>query len=301
MISPEENNIIKLDVGGVRYKTSLNTLTQYQDSMLANMFSGRHSNKSMIDSDGYYFIDRDGTIFGYIIIFLRNGTLDLDDTSKSVVKSILTEADYFNISKLVELCNKKLNDTISIKDIDLLCQNFNVNVDELSREFNHIFSIKMLKKYNVTQDIDKRLKNIDNIKNYKNVNWNVHRGRYETYYWQTFINLYFDVLLYNDSTKHYLSNGPVKLFHPNPNSDIDMNKVHSFILKWSRIKHNNLHANIDNIKNSENELKHIINILNSKLINHPYNNVDISYTTTPECHVSPTKIVARFSFNICVG
>ncbi len=62
---------IKLDVGGHLYTTSILTLTKDPDSMLAVMFSGRHS--LVQEQDGSYFLDRDGTHFRYILNFLRDG------------------------------------------------------------------------------------------------------------------------------------------------------------------------------------------------------------------------------------
>ncbi len=114
------NKIIKLDVGGIRYKTTLNTLLSYPESMLSNMFSSKHKLNDVsdgyyfidmdrelnIDSDGYYFIDRDGEIFKYIIKFLRAKTLDLEDLSNSIIHDIIIEAKYFNISDLCNLCIK---------------------------------------------------------------------------------------------------------------------------------------------------------------------------------------------------
>ena len=52
---------IKLNVGGVLYKTSLTTLVKDPNSMLAVMFSGRF--ELQVDEDGSYFIDRDGELF----------------------------------------------------------------------------------------------------------------------------------------------------------------------------------------------------------------------------------------------
>ena len=48
--------LIKLNVGGMFYTTSLSTLTSTRTSMLSAMFSGRYSPHQ--DDDGSYFIDR---------------------------------------------------------------------------------------------------------------------------------------------------------------------------------------------------------------------------------------------------
>lgn len=55
--------VISLNVGGMHFTTRLSTLRRYEDTMLAAMFSGRHYIPR--DADGRYFIDRDGTYFGW--------------------------------------------------------------------------------------------------------------------------------------------------------------------------------------------------------------------------------------------
>ena len=54
--------MVKLNVGGKIYKTTLATLRKDQNSMLSAMFSGRHELKKD-EEDGAYFIDRDGKLF----------------------------------------------------------------------------------------------------------------------------------------------------------------------------------------------------------------------------------------------
>ena len=66
---------IKLDIGGHVYATSILTLTKDPQSMLAAMFSGRHSVKK--EEDGSYFIDRDGTHFRYILNYLRGNVISV--------------------------------------------------------------------------------------------------------------------------------------------------------------------------------------------------------------------------------
>jgi len=52
---------VTLNVGGHMYTTSLTTLTRYPDSMLGAMFRGDFPTAR--DSQGNYFIDRDGPLF----------------------------------------------------------------------------------------------------------------------------------------------------------------------------------------------------------------------------------------------
>lgn len=63
--------MIPLNVGGHNFVTTLSTLTKDKNSMLAAMFSGRHELDT--DSEGQYFIDRDGAYFKHILNFLRDG------------------------------------------------------------------------------------------------------------------------------------------------------------------------------------------------------------------------------------
>ena len=70
-----QDSCIKLNIGGHLYITSTLTLTRDPQSMLATMFSGRHSVKK--EEDGSYFIDRDGTHFRYILNYLRGNAISV--------------------------------------------------------------------------------------------------------------------------------------------------------------------------------------------------------------------------------
>lgn len=64
--------------------------------MLAAMFSGRH--KLEADSEGRYFIDRDGTYFGYILNYLRDASLL---PIANVALHVYREAQYFRLEELI--------------------------------------------------------------------------------------------------------------------------------------------------------------------------------------------------------
>ena len=105
--------VVTLDVGGTKYRTTLSTLTKYPDSMLGVMFSGRHDLPQQ--EDGSYFIDRDGELFKYILMYLRDREAFFDylhDSSlsnpqsqpspleSSMLKLVAYEAQYFQVREL---------------------------------------------------------------------------------------------------------------------------------------------------------------------------------------------------------
>ncbi|XP_042190366.1 BTB/POZ domain-containing protein KCTD21-like [Callorhinchus milii] len=107
---------VTLNVGGRLYSTSLTTLTRYPESMLGSMFSGAMPTSS--DSQGNYFIDRDGEMFRYILNFLRNSHLDLpvDFQELDLLKR---EADFFQIQPLLELLQTADPKISRIKNVTL--------------------------------------------------------------------------------------------------------------------------------------------------------------------------------------
>ena len=105
--------VVTVDVGGTKYRTFPSTLTEYPDSMLGVMFSGRHNLPQQ--EDGSYFINRDGEVFKYILMYLRDRDLCFnylhDDglnnkqgqpspLKSSLLKLVAHEAQYFQLREL---------------------------------------------------------------------------------------------------------------------------------------------------------------------------------------------------------
>uniref|UniRef100_A0A6N2KQR0 CS domain-containing protein n=1 Tax=Salix viminalis TaxID=40686 RepID=A0A6N2KQR0_SALVM len=92
--------------GGKKFCTTIDTLTQREpDSMLAAMFSGRHTVSEDPDK-GYVFIDRDGKHFRHILNWLRDGVVPtLADAAYS---ELMREAVYYQLLGLVEGINSVL-------------------------------------------------------------------------------------------------------------------------------------------------------------------------------------------------
>ena len=69
--------MLYLDVGGLKYTTTIATLRAEKGSMFEAMFSGHYPIKKQLD--GTVFIDRDGRHFHYILNYLRGSVTALED------------------------------------------------------------------------------------------------------------------------------------------------------------------------------------------------------------------------------
>ena len=110
-INKIQDSCIKLNIGGHLYTTSILTLAKGPQSMLAAMFSGRHSVKK--EEDGSYFIDRDGTHFRYILNYLRDGGFKDGTLPSDILTELQTEAEYYQLSGLVALLQRILSEDLS--------------------------------------------------------------------------------------------------------------------------------------------------------------------------------------------
>lgn len=79
-----------------RFSTSRQTLTCIPDTFFTALLSGRIS--SLRDDSGAIFIDRDPTLFGIILNYLRTRDIDIKQCDLRILRH---EAEYYNISPLV--------------------------------------------------------------------------------------------------------------------------------------------------------------------------------------------------------
>lgn len=89
-------DIINLNVGGQRFSTSRQTLTQVQDTFFTGLLSGRI--QTTRDEQGAIFIDRDPDLFRLILSYLRNRSLAFEDVN---FKELRHEAEFYGIAPLV--------------------------------------------------------------------------------------------------------------------------------------------------------------------------------------------------------
>ena len=96
----KKSSRIVLDIGGHKYSTTLSTLTTLEpNSALAKMFTKPFSIET--ESDGTYFIDRNGKFFSYILDWLRDNQVP-DFPNNYIRNRVLYEAYYYGLDTLIE-------------------------------------------------------------------------------------------------------------------------------------------------------------------------------------------------------
>ena len=98
---PSES-ILELDVGGQLFKTNIQTLCKYPDSMLCAMFSHTDSGMTPMPKTekGHFFLDADPIYFRVVLNWLRLGKITLE--LKRHLKGTMALAEYFGLDKLTE-------------------------------------------------------------------------------------------------------------------------------------------------------------------------------------------------------
>ena len=92
------NEILNLDVGGTKFKTSRQTLMREPGSLLGRMFDIDSPLQPAAMQDGAYFLDRDPKKFEIILNYLRED--ELAELTKTDLINLKIEARYFQLTKL---------------------------------------------------------------------------------------------------------------------------------------------------------------------------------------------------------
>lgn len=90
----------ELNVGGIHYTTSLQTLLADPESKLHEMFSGS-ATELLRDAKGRVFLDRDGALFRYVLDYLRDQDLQLPEGFRERGR-LRREAQQLRINGLVK-------------------------------------------------------------------------------------------------------------------------------------------------------------------------------------------------------
>lgn len=97
--------VIELNVGGVSYTTTLETLRSQPDSQLHAIFTGRE--EILKDAKNRYFLDRDGVLFRYVLDFLRDGNIILPECFRERER-LMKEAEKLQLHGMVEAIHREI-------------------------------------------------------------------------------------------------------------------------------------------------------------------------------------------------
>ncbi|KAM6439024.1 potassium channel regulatory protein [Rhynochetos jubatus] len=96
--------VVVLSVGGVRFVTRASTLQQFPESRLARMLNDDDREFKLVN--GEFFVDRDGTLFSYIMDFLRTLQVSLP-TDFSDWQRLQREAEFYGLYSLADLLSQE--------------------------------------------------------------------------------------------------------------------------------------------------------------------------------------------------
>jgi hypothetical protein len=93
---------VELNIGGYRFKTSVQTLRRVPHTFFDAYFSGRYAQD--VCNDGSIFVDRDGEHFGHVLEYMRDGVVSVAAPgarpSVSLLRALKREFGYY----CIELC-----------------------------------------------------------------------------------------------------------------------------------------------------------------------------------------------------
>jgi hypothetical protein len=82
-----QEGLVKLNIGGYHFETSVQTLRRVPHTFFDAYFIGRYAQD--VCADGSIFVDRDGEHFGHILEYMRDGVVSVADTGANVSVSLL--------------------------------------------------------------------------------------------------------------------------------------------------------------------------------------------------------------------
>uniref|UniRef100_A0A1I7TCK7 BTB domain-containing protein n=1 Tax=Caenorhabditis tropicalis TaxID=1561998 RepID=A0A1I7TCK7_9PELO len=97
-----DDQIVRLNIGGSVFQTSRATLTKF-DGFFKALFETELS--AIRDDSGAIFVDRDPKHFRLILNFMRDGDVAFPE-SKQEIEEILKEAQFYLLKGLIKLCDE---------------------------------------------------------------------------------------------------------------------------------------------------------------------------------------------------
>ncbi|QHN71106.1 BTB domain protein [Mollivirus kamchatka] len=101
-----DRRLLRFNVGGQSFVTRASTIRSHPECLLARMLDGK-TKSVLTDDDGSFFVDRDGSRFGFILDYMR-GTKDsagrvLLPSSLDDLEGLYDDAVYYDLPDLVHV------------------------------------------------------------------------------------------------------------------------------------------------------------------------------------------------------
>lgn len=145
---PTSRKIVRLNVGGHLYTTTMSSLSRYPSAALQNSLQN-------YDREGNVFIDRDGKMFEYILGFLRTKKLCLPSNFCDF-ESLTTEVNYYDIPSLSSCLTKAKQEKLTVQFIEVLETNlYGIERTILKGKANHLKTILHLGKFDCPKNLEK--------------------------------------------------------------------------------------------------------------------------------------------------
>jgi hypothetical protein len=104
----QNSQVVKLNVGGKKYGTTIATLTQDGDNFFTTLIK---NHEQTIKDSKYIFIDRDADYFRFILNYLRQ-PLTWTIPTNIDIEMLKHEADFYGLTNLLIILNKS-NDFVN--------------------------------------------------------------------------------------------------------------------------------------------------------------------------------------------
>ncbi|KAH3762183.1 hypothetical protein Pelo_5994 [Pelomyxa schiedti] len=94
------DSVVKLNVGGEFFATSLSTLTSVEASFFYSMFTGRFTSMTL---DGCFFVDRDPHMFRHILNFHRGQNVPVPHLCNADLAQLADDSAFYGLPRLEEV------------------------------------------------------------------------------------------------------------------------------------------------------------------------------------------------------
>lgn len=107
-------NYVRFDLGHYLHLCHRDTLLKFEDSTLAKMVKSELDQRK--SSADYIVIDRNGKHFGAILDYMRDQTsFNLERWTETNIEELQLQADFYNLTDLMELCKLELEKKIAAR------------------------------------------------------------------------------------------------------------------------------------------------------------------------------------------